>query len=31
MLHLDHAYQKINKKLIDNAEDLDIAMLMYNL
>ena len=31
MLHLDHAWQKINNTLIDSAEDLDIVMLMYNL
>ena len=29
MIHLDHAYQ--NKTFIDNAEDLDIVMPMYNL
>ena len=31
MLHLDHAYQKINNSFIDNAEDLDIVMSMYHL
>ena len=31
MFHLDHAYQKINNSFIDNAEDLDIVMSMYNL
>ena len=32
MLHLGHAYQKsINYTLIDNAEDLDIVITMYNL
>ena len=33
MLHLRHAYQKLITLLIsvNNAEDLDIIMLMYNL
>ena len=31
MLHLDHAYQKINNTFIDNTEDLYIAMPMSNL
>ena len=34
MLHLDHAYKKINSTFIDSAEDLDIAMLIitcYNI
>ena len=31
MLHLDHAYKKINNKFTVNAENLDIAMPMYNL
>ena len=31
MLHLGHAYQKINNIFIDNAEDLNIAKPMYNL
>ena len=30
MLHLDHVYKK-SKHIIDNAEDLDIVMPMYNL
>ena len=30
MLHLDHAYQK-SITFIDNVEDLDIVMPMYNL
>ena len=30
MLHLDYVYQ-INDTLIDNAEDLDTVMPMYNL
>ena len=31
MLHLDHEYQKSIVKFADNAEDLDIIMLMYNM
>ena len=31
MLHFGHAYKKINNTVIDNAEDLDIIILMYNL
>ena len=31
MLHLDHAYKKINNTFIDNADDLDIVVPMYNL
>ena len=31
ILDLDHAYQKIFNTFIDNAEDLDIVMPMYNL
>ena len=31
MLHLDHAFEKINRTLIDNAEDLEIVLSMYNL
>ena len=31
MLHLDHAYKKINNKFTVNAENLDIAMPIYNL
>ena len=31
ILLLDHVYQKINKTLIDTAEDLDIVMPMHNL
>ena len=31
MLHLDHCISKINNTLIDNAEDLNIVMPMYNL
>ena len=31
MLHLDHAYQKSITKFIENAEDLDIVIAMYNL
>ena len=30
MLHLDHAYEK-SITFIDNAENLDIVVLMYNL
>ena len=29
--HLGCAYQKVNNKLIDNSEDLDTVMPMYNL
>ena len=31
MLHLDQAYKKLIEKLIDNAEDSGIVMLMHNL
>ena len=31
MHHLDHAYHKIDNTFIDNAEDLDIVIPMYNL
>ena len=31
MLHLDHAFQKLNSTPIDNAEDLDMVMPMCNL
>ena len=31
MHHTDHAYQKTNNTFINNAEDLDIAMPMYDL
>ena len=31
MLHLSTAFQKLNGTLIDNAEDLDVAISMYNL
>ena len=31
MYHADHAYQKTNNTFINNAEDLDIAMPMYDL
>ena len=31
MHHADHAYQKTNNTFINNAEDLDIAMPMYDL
>ena len=30
-LHFSYAYKKINSTLTDNAEELDIVMLMYNL
>ena len=30
MLQFDHPYKKINDTCIDNVEDLDIIMLMYN-
>ena len=31
MLHLDHAYQKINNTFINKEEDLDIVMPIHNL
>ena len=31
MLHLDHAYKKINNTFVDNTDDLHIVMSMYNL
>ena len=31
MLYLGNAYKKINSTFVDNAEDLDIVMPMYNL
>ena len=31
MLHLDHAYKKINSIFAGKAEDLNIVMPMYNL
>ena len=31
MVHLDHAYQKINNTFIDIAKELDIVMPMNNL
>ena len=30
MHHLSTAFQKINGVQVDNAEDLDVVMLMYN-
>ena len=31
MLHIDHAYKKINDTFVDNAEYFDIEIPMYNL
>ena len=31
MLHLDNCISKINSALIDNAEDFDIVIPMYNI
>ena len=31
MLHLDHEFQKLISTLIENAEDLDIVISVYNL